>query len=364
MPDSFEHAAEVLLHGILDRAFPAASVEIGRRDRPVWRRSFGALTYDPDAPQTTDDTIFDLASLTKVIATTTLAMRAVDDGALALDNRVRELLPEWREADRETVTVRDLLAHSSGLPAYLPFFRDHTGRVEFEPAICQTPLEYAPQTQSIYSDLGFILLGFILEDAGSGGTRAIGRFDPATTLASRFRRLSTYITPEPLAFNPPRHWRERTAPSEVDQWRGRLLIGEVHDENAWALGGAAGHAGLFGTAAAVGAFARAVLHTIAGQGVLARSTTFREFIRRTDVPGTSRALGWDTMLPTSSCGTRMSATAIGHTGFTGTSLWIDWERDLYVVLLTNRVHPSREPNRLKAIRPAFHDAVVEEFGRG
>ena len=356
-------AAEILLHGILDRAFPAASVEVGRRDRPLWRRSFGALTYEPDAPETTNDTIFDLASLTKVIATTMLVMRAVDDGALALDSRVQQFLQEWRGADREAVTVRDLLAHASGLPAYLPFFRDHTGRVEFEPAICQTPLEYAPRTQSVYSDLGFILLGFILEDAGSGGTRAIGRFDPAATFASQFRRLAAYITPEPLAFNPPRPWRDRTAPTELDQWRGRLLTGEVHDENAWALGGAAGHAGLFGTAAAVGAFARAVLHTISGQDVLARSTTFREFIRRTGVPGSSRALGWDTMLPTSSCGTRMSATAIGHTGFTGTSLWIDWERDLYVALLTNRVHPSREPNSLKAIRPAFHDAVVEEFGR-
>jgi CubicO group peptidase (beta-lactamase class C family) len=364
MPDSFEPAAEILLHGILERAFPAASVEVGRRDRPLWRRSFGALTYEPDAPQTTDDTIFDLASLTKAIATTTLVMRAVDDGALALESRLHQVLPEWRGADREAVTVRDLLAHSSGLPAYLPFFRDHTGRVEFEPAICQTPLEYPPRTQSIYSDLGFILLGFILEDAGSGGTRTIGRFDPAGTFASQFRRLAAYITAEPLAFNPPRQWRERTAPTEVDQWRGRLLTGEVHDENAWALGGAAGHAGLFGTAAAVGAFARAVLYTIAGQDVLARSATFREFVRRTDVPNSSRALGWDTMLPTSSCGSRMSATAIGHTGFTGTSLWIDWERDLYVVLLTNRVHPSREPNRLKAIRPAFHDAVVEEFGRG
>jgi CubicO group peptidase (beta-lactamase class C family) len=353
-------ATEILLHGILDRAFPAATAEIGGTGGPLWRRAFGALTYEPGAPDTTDGTIFDLASLTKAIATTTVAMRAVDAGSLALEDPVQRWLPDWRGADRGSVTIRDLLAHTSGLPAYLPFFRDHSGRVEIEPAICQTPLEYAPRTRSIYSDLGFILLGFILEDVA--GPRATGRFDPSATFAAQFKRLASYITPEPLTFNPPRHWRDRTAPTEVDSWRGRLLTGEVHDENAWALGGAAGHAGLFGTASAVGAFARAVLHTIAGQDVLARSTTFREFIRRTDVPGSSRALGWDTMLPTSSCGTRMSATAIGHTGFTGTSLWIDWERDFYVVLLTNRVHPSRENNRLKAIRPAFHDAVVEAFG--
>ena len=363
MPEIFDRAAEILLHGILDRAFPAASVEVGRMEHVLWRRAFGALTPEPGAPATTDDTIFDLASLTKVIATTTLAMRAVDDGLLTLDDGVRAWLPEWRGADREAVTIRDLLAHASGLPAYLPFFRDHTGRVEFEPAICHTPLEYTPRSQSVYSDLGFMLLGFILEDARGNATRTAGRLEPARTLASQFLRLASFITPEPLAFNPPRSWRARTAPTELDRWRGRLLAGEVHDENAWAVGGAAGHAGLFGTASAVGAFARAVLRTIAGEHVLARPSTFRDFIRRTDIPGSSRALGWDTMLPTSSCGTRMSASAIGHTGFTGTSLWIDWEQDLYVVLLTNRVHPTRENTGLKAIRPAFHDAVLEELRR-
>ncbi|MBW8895665.1 MAG: serine hydrolase, partial [Acidobacteria bacterium] len=139
------------------------------------------------------------------------------------------------------------------------------------------------------------------------------------------------------------------------------LQGEVHHENAWALGGAAGHAGLFGTAGAVGAFAQSVLRTIGGERVIAAPATFREFIRRTEVPVSSRALGWDTMRPTSSCGSRMSSTAIGHTGFTGTSLWIDWERDLYVVLLTNRVYPTRENNRLRAARAAFHDAVMEDL---
>jgi CubicO group peptidase (beta-lactamase class C family) len=364
MPETFDHAAEILLHGILDRAFPAASVEVGRMQGPVWRRAFGALTYGPGAPQTTDDTIFDLASLTKVIATTTLAMRGSDGGLLTLDDPVRAWLPEWRGADRQAVTIRDLLSHASGLPAYLPFFRDHTGRVEFEPAICHTPLEYTPRSQAMYSDLGFMLLGFILEDARGRAARTGGRLEPARMLAAQFRTLSSFLTPDPLAFNPPRSWRKRTAPTELDQWRGRLLAGEVHDENAWALGGAAGHAGLFGNAAAVGAFARAALRTIAGEHGLAEPSTFRDFIRRTAIPGSSRALGWDTMLPTSSCGTRMSASAIGHTGFTGTSLWIDWEQDFYVVLLTNRVHPTRENDRLKAIRAAFHDAVVEEVQRG
>ena len=360
MPEPFDRAAEILLHGILDRAFPAAVAEVGRKDGPIWRRPFGALTYEPGSPDTTNETVFDLASLTKVIATTTLAMRAVDDGLLTVGDPVRRWLPEWRGADRETVTIRDLLAHASGLPAYLPFFRDHSGRIEFEPAISHMQLEYEPCSRSVYSDLGFILLGFILEDA-RGASQHPGRFDPAVTLASQFRRIASFVTAEPFAFNPPRPWRPRTAPTELDTWRGRLLVGEVHDENTWALGGTAGHAGLFGTAGAVGAFAQAALQTIAGERVLAQPATFREFIRRTEVPGSSRALGWDTMLPTSSCGTRMSSTAIGHTGFTGTSLWIDWQRDVYVVLLTNRVHPTRENNRIQPIRPAFHDAVMEEF---
>jgi CubicO group peptidase (beta-lactamase class C family) len=132
----------------------------------------------------------------------------------------------------------------------------------------------------------------------------------------------------------------------------------VHDENAWALGGTAGHAGLFGTAAAVGAFARGVLRTLAAETIVANPETMRLFSRRTAVPGSSRALGWDTMLPTSSCGSLMSPTAIGHTGFAGTSLWIDWERDLYVVLLSNRVHPTRENNAIRPFRPRLHDAIV------
>jgi CubicO group peptidase (beta-lactamase class C family) len=358
MPEAFDAAAEIILTGVIERAFPAAGVEVGRAAGPLWRRAFGALTYDPFAPETTDRTIFDLASLTKVIVTATLAMRACDAAALTLDDRVVERLPSWRGADRDAVTIRDLLSHASGLAAYLPFFRDHTGRAEFEAAICTLPLEYAPRSRATYSDLGFMLLGFILEDARGARSTAPGVLDPAAKLAGQFRRIASYITPEPLTFHPPRPWRERTAPTEMDAWRGRLLTGEVHDENAWALGGAAGHAGLFGTAAAVGAFARAALRTIGGEALLSEPETFRAFIRRTPVPGSSRALGWDTMLPTSSCGRLLSPTAIGHTGFTGTSLWIDWERDLYIVLLTNRVHPTRENDRLRALRPGFHEAVV------
>jgi CubicO group peptidase (beta-lactamase class C family) len=199
----------------------------------------------------------------------------------------------------------------------------------------------------VYSDLGFILLGFLLEGESS--------------LAARFEAVRTQMgLVEDLQFHPPRHWHARTAPTEFDRWRGRLLVGEVHDENAWALGGAAGHAGLFGTAAAVGQYARHLLQILDGKvGAFGRATLETFIARRRDVPGSSRALGWDTMLPGSSCGSRMSPRAFGHTGFTGTSLWIDPQRAVYVVLLTNRVHPSRENEAIKQTRPAVHDAVIE-----
>ena len=356
--------AEATLHdGVTDGAFPAATCEVGRHDRVLWRHAVGRLTYDADAPEATADTIFDLASLTKVIATTTLFMRAMDDGVLRLEDRVADWIPEWRGDDRTGVMLHDLLAHCSGLTAYLPFYRDYTGRAEFQHAIATLPLEYAPRSTSIYSDLGFMLLAFIIEDARARQTdvAAAGAFDPAAGWVAQFRRLATLVTDQPLCFHPSRRLRHRIAPTELDSWRGRTLVGEVHDENAWALGGAAGHAGLFGTATAVGAFARATLHTLRGNAVVAKSETMRRFVERTQVPGSSRALGWDTMLPTSSCGTRMSATAIGHTGFTGTSLWIDWERDAYVVLLTNRVHPTRENGKITPLRARFHDAVMEDL---
>jgi CubicO group peptidase (beta-lactamase class C family) len=336
-------AGKVIERGIERRAFPSAVVEVGSRTGATWREAFGHLTYAEGAPLTTVDTIFDLASLTKVIATTTRAMQAIDSGAIALEEPVARYLRGWRGADREHVTLADVLEHTSGLTAYLPFFRDHQGRADFERAICTLPLEYAPRSQSIYSDLGFILMGFILEDAGF----PLGEWP----LGFRPRQ-------DALCFNPGRDLRDRCAPTELDIWRGRLLQGEVHDENAWVLGGIAGHAGMFGTAAGVGAFAREVLKGLAGEPSFAQPATFTRFATRSGVPGSSRALGWDTMLTTSSCGSRLSARAIGHTGFTGTSLWIDPERDLYVVFLTNRVHPSRDNNAIQPVRRALHDAVV------
>ena len=347
---TFAGARNVLQAAIAARTFPAAVVEVGDVTAPLWREAFGRLTYDPDSPPTTNDTIFDLASLTKVLSTTPLVMQQVERGAMGLEDPVERHLETWRGADRAGVTVRDLLAHASGLPAWVPFFRELSGRRAFEQAIASTPLEYAPRSQSIYSDLGFMLLGFILEDR--------------VPLANRFETMFSQMgIVQEVQFTPPELWRRRTAPTEHDPWRGRLLVGEVHDENAYALGGVAGHAGLFGTSAAVGDYARHLLQIVDGRSGAFRRDTLMTFItRQADIPRSSRALGWDTMLPTSSCGTCMSPRAFGHTGFTGTSLWIDPDRGVYVVLLTNRVHPTRENDAMKQLRPALHDAVMQALG--
>jgi CubicO group peptidase (beta-lactamase class C family) len=350
MRSTFGTAREVLQRAVAAAAFPAAVAEVGTSSRPLWRGAFGRLTFSPDAQPATDETVFDLASLTKVLATTPLLMRHVERGAVGLDDPVSRYIARWQSPDRQGVTIRDLLAHCGGLPAHRPFYRELQGRAAFEAAIAGSPLEYEPRSKSVYSDLGFMLLGFILEDMAPLPLQ----FD---TLRAQMGGI------QDLQFHPPDIWKNRrTAPTQENAFRGRLLVGEVDDDNTWALGGAAGQAGLFGTAAAVGECARHVLQVLAGRVGAFRQDTLETFVaRRTDVPGSSRALGWDTMLPTSSCGTRMSPRAFGHTGFTGTSLWIDPDRRAYVVLLTNRVHPNAGNNAIKEVRRAFHDAVMEDL---
>jgi CubicO group peptidase (beta-lactamase class C family) len=346
-PD-FQTARDLLQRAVADKVFPAAVAEVGTSRQQLWRESFGRLSYAVDAPLTQPDTIFDLASLTKVLSTTPLVMRMVERGGLAHDDSVAAHLPLWAmRRDPAAVTIRDLLSHCSGLPAYAALFRDLGGHMAFEQAICGMAFEYPPRSASVYSDLGFILLGLILE-------RVAPLWVQFDTLMQQMGGL------QELQFHPPKAWRRRIAPTRNDDWRGRMLVGEVDDNNAWALGGAAGHAGLFGTAGAVGECARHLLQILGGRRGVFREETLRAFVtRRADIAGSSRALGWDTMLTTSSCGTRMSARAFGHTGFTGTSLWIDPAADVYVVLLTNRVHPNAvDDTHIRAVRREVHDAVM------
>ena len=366
MPPPFAEVSDHLFAAINERAFPAAAIEIGGRKGVLWRRALGFLTYEPSASLATADTIFDLASLTKVLATTSLAMRAIDDGRLRLEDTVERWIPEWKGNDRSGVTIADLLSHSSGLTAYLPFYRDCTGRIDYQPAICWSAARVRAANAVDLQRPGIHAPG--IRSGGrtaAGATVSLERRVPGIPDAGSTRNSDGLQLSSPQS-----HWDSaRREAGGTARRRQRWIRGEGGSSsarsmtNTWALGGVAGHAGLFGTVAAVGAFARAVLATLDGQPVLARTDTMRRFIQPSGVPGSSRALGWDTMLPTSSCGTRLSPTAIGHTGFTGTSLWIDWERDLYVVLLTNRVHPTRENDAMRRVRPQVHDAVVEAFDR-
>jgi serine-type D-Ala-D-Ala carboxypeptidase len=348
---TFARTSRVLGDALDARVCSALTAEIGTAAGVAWQFADGRLAFEASAAPVNIDTVFDLASLTKVLATTTLALEHVVAGRLDLDAVVRDVIAEWRGGDRTDVRVNDLLAHASGLPAHRRYFERLSGRPAYERAIAAEPLDYLPRAKSVYSDLGFILLGFIVEDIGG---------QPLDVQFDTWRAASAARAP--LAFRPPADWRPRTAATERDPWRERVLQGEVHDENTAALGGVAGHAGLFGTAAAVGEIARWWLHLLGTTSSTSRRTAIAaQFTTRTSIPGSSRALGWDTMLPTSSCGTRLSPRAIGHTGFTGTSLWLDPARDLYAVLLTNRVHPTRNNERIQPLRRAFHDALVADL---
>jgi CubicO group peptidase (beta-lactamase class C family) len=360
-PSPIDIARALLVRAIDDRLFPAVVVEIGDGERILWREALGTLTFEPGAAAAHEHTIFDLASLAKPIVTTSVIVQLVMDGAMRLDEPLSSFFAEWRGPDRESATVQDLLEHAAGLAARLVDVPP-AGRREFEHEICTMALEYPRRTQSIYSDLGFILLGFAAADRG-GDTldhqfaRILARLSDAGVSGIGFTEARG------LTFHVPAVLREETAPTlpmDEDVRRGRMLIGEVHDNYAAALGGVAGHAGLFGSAPAVGAFARAVLRAARGDETIPSPLSpalVAQATRKTTVAGSSRALGWDTMLPTSSCGIEMSPAAFGHPGFTGTSVWIDPVLERYFVLLTNRVCGGGPPASMRVVRRAFHDAV-------
>jgi CubicO group peptidase (beta-lactamase class C family) len=343
-------AAEAIVRTAIDAGTATCAVlEVGSADGVRGRVAVGRLSAAPEAPAADADTIFDLASLTKVLGATLLAMRLEDAGRYTTGDRVGRWWPAWYGPDRDATTIADLLAHASGLAAHRPLYESRRGALAFADAICHARLDAPPRTAAVYSDLGFIMLGVLLERIGGAG------------LADQIATLLRGLTDAAIAFRPPPAWRPRTASTGWDAWRHRELVGEVHDANTWAMDGVAAHAGLFGTAAAVGDIGRAVLRSLGGTAIdgLATPATVRRFAtRRVDVPGTTRALGWDTMKDTSSCGGYMSPTAIGHTGFTGTSLWIDDARDVYVVLLTNRVATGATGEAIRALRRRVHDAIV------
>ena len=358
--------ARFLRESVERRAFPGAVVAVGRHDAVLYLHAFGRLDYEHGAPVSTR-TVYDLASLTKVVGLTTAMMQLVEEGRVALDTPAVRYVPAFRDS---AVTVRQLLTHSSGLPAWKPLWQQVHTREEMFALVDAEPLEAPPGTRMAYSDLGAMVLTQVVEHVTGE------RLDEYLRI-HLFRPLGMRDT----RYLPPASWRSRIAPTEMDTvYRHRLVRGEVHDENAASMGGVSGHAGLFSTGPDLARFAQLMLRTLRGEsssrrsrnrtragtvielhqpGGFVDSATVAAFTRVQDPAFSSRALGWDTPSEGSSAGTRLSARAFGHTGFTGTSIWIDPERDLFVILLTNRVYPTRQNDQIMKVRPQVADLAVE-----
>ncbi len=346
----------VVQRGISAGGYPGAAVVIGRQGAAVWEKGFGKLSWERSStPVSPDHTIYDLASLTKVVGTTSALMVLFDEGKVGLDDPVSKYVPEFSGGDKDRVTVRMLLEHRSGLPPGRDLWRIASTPAEAREAVIQTPLGCEPGRCYEYSDLGADMLGFVVEAAAG---------EPLDQFLQE--RVFGPLGMNDTFFRPADSLKARVAPTEVAPPRGYPLQGEVHDENAFALGGVAGHAGLFSTAADLAVFAQMMLNggEYDGTRVFADSTVAL-FTKR--AAGT-RALGWDTCGGEGSCGDHLGEDAYGHTGFTGTSLWIDPDRDMFVVLLTNRVHEARAKRPAKVIadvRADLSDAAalaVTDYG--
>ena len=362
---------------VADRATPGAALAIGRHGRLVRLKGFGKLDYRPGFGEVTDSSLYDVASLTKVIGTTSAAMLLVQDGLLDLNAPVKQYLPEWTGTPaKEAVTVRQLMTHTAGLPSGLPLWRTAQGKEQFLAGIAPVALTYEPGTQMIYSDLGLMLVGFMVERLSGRGLDDLLRdrvFNPLGLRETLYNPLlqslasaTTGSTTPPSRSNASTEssvLMPRIAPTEVDTlFRRQHMHGRVHDENAFAAGGVIGHAGLFSSARDLAAFAQMLLNHgfYAGERVLWVETV--DSLRQKQNTYSSRAIGWDTP---AACGNGtaggdfFSPQSIGHTGFTGTSVWIDFERDLFVVLLTNRVNPTRNNQKHVPLRRAVHDAAQQ-----
>jgi CubicO group peptidase (beta-lactamase class C family) len=337
----------VLRRALADSAFPGAVAVVGNGQTITSLVTVGRLdARDSTAPTIT--TIYDLASLTKIVATTTVLLQLVDQGTVALDAPVVQYLPEWKGPRTDRITIRQLLTHSSGLAAWRPFYKEAADRAEARGQLMLVGPEVPPGTRYLYSDMNFMLLGAVIEQVT--GMPLDSAF---TARVARPLRLAD------TRFRPDTALRARIAPTEFDPWRQRQLRGEVHDENASRFDGVSGHAGLFSTASDLSRVVRMWLNRGTLDGVrFASERTVAEFTRAQDTLVSKRALGWETPTGGNSAGRRLSPGAFGHTGFTGTSIWVDPGRDLFVILLTNRVNPTRENRKIGGVRTALADAVA------
>lgn len=347
--EQFREAFGILESAIAADAFPACSISVAFRGELVAHKALGRFTYDPTSPTVRTTSIFDLASLTKVVATTAMAMVLYEHGLLDLEAPAAAIVPEFIANDgrRQEVTLRMLLAHSSGLPGYEKLFQHAHNREDLLQSAFATELTAAPGSRFEYSDIGFIILGVVLERLAD---------EPMDVFCQReiFGPLGMMRT----TFNPANTLKNSIPPTADDRtFRHRVIQGEVQDENASIMGGVAAHAGLFSTAGDLAIFGHAMIN---GGYPILRAATVELFSRRENSPaGTTRALGWDTPSEPSQAGKYFSSRSFGHLGYTGTSTWTDSGRQVSLALLTNRTWPGCQNQAIKQVRPAFHDAVIE-----
>jgi len=364
-PDLNTRLDSIVSVAMSEGAAPGVALAVGRYGRLVHLRSYGRIDVAPDSPPVTDSTMFDMASLTKVVATTTAAMILEDEGRLNLDATVQSYLPELNDSAKAKITVRMILTHTGGFEAFAALWRDHKGRADYLAQINARPLVYAPGDSTIYSDWDFILAGLIIERI-TGTTLdqflATRVWQPLQMHDTGFNPLAEGPLPADsactAAFRPDHPLLARIAVTEMDTaYRHIKVHGIVHDENACALGGVAGHAGLFSSARDVAVFCQMMLNGGQYNGVrLIQPTTIARWTARQS-NHSSRALGWDTPSDRSSAGRYFSPRSFGHTGFTGTSIWVDPERGVFVILLTNRVNPTRANLRHEVLRRDIGEAV-------
>ena len=357
--------------------FPGAVLLVARGGEILFYKGVGCRSLLPAAAPMTKDIVFDIASLTKALATTTLVMRFVDNGQLEVDRRLSRIFQTFGTQGREKMTLRHLLNHTSGFPAVYPFYKDvvaadrsdragiltSRGAVEMVyRALFDLPLENMPGGATVYSDLGYILLGYALEMTSGG--QYLDKLVQKHIVQPLGLRSFAYIDLSKIRRRGFAPITDMIAATAECPWRGRVMCGEVHDDNAWAMGGIAGHAGIFSTAPDVHAIARELIECYHGRGNLVSRETVRRFWTRDGLDANSTwALGWDTpSSDNSAAGRYFSPQAVGHLGYTGCSIWIDPEPEVEVILLTNRVHPSTSNNAIREFRPKIHDLVMETLG--
>lgn len=349
---NFSKVDSVVNSAIINHAFPGAQVLIWKDGKTIYEKPYGHFTYDENSPEVTKKTLYDLASVTKVIATTTAAMICYDRKLFSLDDPVVKFIPEFGVNGKDKITIKNLLLHNSGLPAFKKFYEFCTSADDVLKDIYSSKLEYPIGEKMVYSDLGIITLAKIIE-------KVTGKRFDVFCKDEIFNPLKMNST----LFNPPDSLKKFCAPTEIDNyWRNRLLQGEVHDEASAMLNGVAGHAGLFSTASDIAKLMAVLINNGMYNGKsFINPATVKLFTTRYSEQS-SRALGWDTKSETgSSAGDFFSPNSFGHTGYTGTSVWVDPERKLFVVFLTNRVYPTRENIKILKVRPELHNAVIKSI---